>query len=297
LVSEPLYIAFMLGAVCAILRWRERGDRALLPAAGVLAGLALLTRTNGIIVALAVLLLAGMSDRSGRGLQRLRPALVVLVCAAVTTAPWLLRNAMVFGRLAPLSTETGETLVGTYNPTARSDRVDPGAWRTLRHIARYRSVRPELAAHPETTADAVLRRDALSYAAAHPAYVLSVTWHNLLRLAELDGVRRTRFGAWTIGLTGGPAIASAFMFYLVALLALAGALLRPAPRAPRALWLLPILQLVSTVVVIGETPRFRVPLEPFILVIAAVAVERLSARVGAAHPSRASVALPGRGGE
>ncbi len=280
LVSEPLYVAFMLGSVCAILWWRERGDFALVPAAGVLAGLALLTRTNGIVVVIVVLILAGTSDRTGRGLRRLRPAVVVLVCAALTTVPWLVRNAVVFGRLAPLSTETGETLVGTYNSTARSDRVDPGAWRTLRHIPRYASMRAELAARPETTVDAVLRRDALAFAAAHPGYVMSVIWHNLLRLAELDGFRRTRFGGWTIGLTGAPAVAGAFAFYLVALLALVGALLRPTPRAPWAFWFLPVLQLLSTVVVIGETPRFRTPLEPFILVLSAVALERLSGRVG-----------------
>jgi 4-amino-4-deoxy-L-arabinose transferase-like glycosyltransferase len=279
LVSEPLYVAFVLGAICAVLHWRRHGGGGMLPAAGVLAGLAALTRSNGIVVLLAVPVLAAAVGGHRRGLLRLRSAALVLVCAGLTVAPWMIRNAVVLGEMAPISTESGGTLVGTYNSTSRSGRAEPATWLGLSHIAGYQTMYREQRAHPETAIDATLRRDALDFAARHPTYIASVLWHNTLRLAELDGFDRTRFTAGTIDLPGGPAVAGAIMFYAVALLALAGALLPAGRRAPRALWLIPALQFASTVLVISETPRFRTPIEPFLLVLAALAVERLGGRL------------------
>jgi len=178
--------------------------------------------------------------------------------------------------------EGGGPLVGTYNPTSRADRAEPATWLGLSHIARYRLLYREQRAHPETAIDGALRRDALSFAAAHPLYVAEVAWRNTLRLSDLDGFARLRFTAASIDLPGGPAVAGAIVFYLVALLAVAGALSPAARRAPRRLWLLPALQFVTTVLVIAETPRFRTPLDPFILLLAALGVERLTHR----HPAQ-----------
>jgi 4-amino-4-deoxy-L-arabinose transferase-like glycosyltransferase len=277
LISEPLYDALMLGAICAVLRWRHQRTRWWLVAAGVLAGLCALTRSNGIIVLLGVSALtvaAAGHDRPG-ALRRLRAALLVLTCGVLTILPWTARNAVVLHHLVPISTETGGTLVGTYNATSAADSAEPATWLGLSHIAGYGTVYREQSAHPETAIDAALRRDAVDYAGAHPTYIASVVWHNTLRLFDLEGFARTRFTAGTIDLPGGAGVAGAIMFYVVALLALAGTLSARARQAPRALWLLPALQFVSTVIVISETPRFRTPLEPFILLLAALTVERL----------------------
>jgi hypothetical protein len=208
----------------------------------------------------------------------------------------MVRNAVVFGHVAPLSTESGGTLVGTFNPNSRADRAEPAAWLGLSHIARYKTLYREQAAHPETAIDAALRRDALDFAAAHPGYVATVVWHNTLRLFDLDGLARTRFGAGTIGLPGTPAVAGALMFFAVAVLAVAGALRPAARRVPWVLWLVPALQFASTVIANSETPRFRTPIEPFFLLLAALACERLGAgafgRIGRGRPSASE--RPGR---
>lgn len=280
LISEPLYVALMLGSICAILRWRRCGGLWWLPAAGVLAGLCALTRSNGIIVLIAVSALTVFAAGDGRlGRRRLRSALLVLTCGVLTIVPWTVRNAVVLKHLVPISTESGGTLVGTYNSTSRADRAEPATWLGLSHIAGYGTLYREQSAYPETTIDSALRRDAVDFATDHPTYIASVFWHNTIRLFDLDGFARTRFTAGTIDLPGGPAVAGAIMFYVVALLALAGALSARAREAPRVLWLLPVLQFVSTVLVISETPRFRTPLEPFILLLAALTVERLLTRV------------------
>jgi hypothetical protein len=292
LISEPLYVALMLGAVCAVLRWRRSGGGFVLAAAGVLAGLCALTRSNGVIVAIAVAGLAAAGDgHAPRGghrhpLRRLRGAALVLAFAALTVTPWLVRNAVVLGTVTPISTESGGTLVGTYNVSSRSDRSEPAAWLGLSRITGYAGVYREQRAYPETAIDAALRRGALDFASAHPAYIASVAWHNTLRLLDLDGWGRTRFTAGSIDLPATPAVAGAIMFYVVALLALGGAVSRDARRAPGWLWLLPILQFASTVLVISETPRFRTPLDPFILLLAALSIERMATLVGRKMPRR-----------
>jgi hypothetical protein len=277
-----LYVALMLGSVCAMLRWRARrarddhgkGARLMLPLAGVLTGLCALTRSNGFVVVLAVAALAVAFETDRRGLRRLRSAAIVLVSAVLTVTPWMVRNAVALGHLTAISTESGGTLVGTYNGTSRADRSEPATWLGLSHIAGDHTLYREQAAYPETEIDAVLRDDALDFAAAHPAYLASVVWHNTLRLFELDGFDRVRFTAGSIDLPGTPAVAGAIMFYAVALLGLAGAVSPAARRAPRSLWLLPALQFATTVLVIAETPRFRTPLDPFIILLAALTVER-----------------------
>lgn len=62
-------------------------------------------------------------------------------------------------------------------------------------------------------------------------------------------------------------------FWLLAALALAGAWSAAARAAPRWLWLLPVLLWLSTVVTIG-TVRYRTPIDPFVVLLAATATRR-----------------------
>jgi 4-amino-4-deoxy-L-arabinose transferase-like glycosyltransferase len=276
LISEPLYVACMLGAVCAVLARRRRGGVGLLVLAGGLAGLAALTRTNGLLVVGAVVALA--AARSGRSWRRgIAAASLVLVAAALALTPWLVRDEVVFGHFVAISTESGGTLLGTYNATAASNRKEPAAWIGLSHTAGYAGTYREQGAHPGPTVDAALRHDALTYIGNHPGYLWTVFWHNTVRLFDLDGFARVRFGARTVGLPPGPAVAGAIMFWLVALLAVAGVIAGRARQVPWAVGLLVALQFLSTVFVNTETPRFRTPLEPFVVLAAACALERLGA--------------------
>ena len=105
LLSEPLFVALMLAALLA-------GHRRWLVTAGVLLGLAALTRPNGILLLLPLALLAGTWRR----------AVALAAIAALTIAPWTIRNYVVTDHLVPVATNTGKTLAGTYNETARGYR-------------------------------------------------------------------------------------------------------------------------------------------------------------------------------
>jgi 4-amino-4-deoxy-L-arabinose transferase-like glycosyltransferase len=279
-ISEPLYTALMLGAICAVLRWRSRGGLPMLAAAGALAGLTALTRENGVIVLVGVAALAAGGRDSSGWLRRLRAPLLVVVVGVLAIAPWTIRNAVVMGGFLPISDETGPTLVGTYNPLSEANRSEPGSWTgRVSRLPLYREDFIEAPAHSQITLDSIMQHDAITYAVDHPAYIATVFWQNTLRLLELHGTARIRWGAGTIGLPPGAAVDGAIMFYCVALLALAGVFMPATRRVPRALWIIPALQFLTTVLANAETPRFRTPLEPFILLLAAVSLDHVGALV------------------
>jgi len=282
LISETLFVALALGALCAALVHRARGSgrgRRWLLLAGVLTGLAALTRTNGLVLLVPVALLARAPGQPLRSREWLGSAAVLLACVLLTVAPWTVRNAALLGRFVPVSTETGGTLVGTYNPTSHAERRPPANWRVLSAIPRYRVLNAEQRALPEVAVDDHLRADALRFAAEHPAYVPKVLGWNTLRLLDLTGSGRVRFGAATIGVPGGAAVVGSYLFHILLALALAGALLPAARRSPGALWLAPLLIYLSAAIVTSETPRFRAGLEPFVVLLAALAVEAIAARI------------------
>jgi 4-amino-4-deoxy-L-arabinose transferase-like glycosyltransferase len=285
-ISEPLYTALMLGAICAVLRWRTHGGLPMLAAAGMLAGLAALTRENGVIVLAGVAALA-LTGRDSRGRpHRLRAPLLVIAVGVLTIAPWTIRNAVVMRGFLPISDESGPTLVGTYNPLSQANRSEPGSWTgRVSRLPMYREAFLEAPAHSQITLGSIMEHDAITYAADHPAYIGTVFWQNTLRLFELHGTARIRWGAGTIGLPPGITVDGAIMFYCVALLALAGVFVPATRRAPRALWIIPVLQFLTTVLVNAETPRFRTPLEPFILLLAALSLDYVS-RLARPHLTR-----------
>jgi hypothetical protein len=69
--------------------------------------------------------------------------------------------------------------------------------------------------------------------------------------------------------------AGAYGFLALALIALPGALTAGARRAPSWLWLVPIV-LFAAVIVAGSEIRYRAPVEPFIVLLAALAIHSLS---------------------
>ena len=61
-------------------------------------------------------------------------------------------------------------------------------------------------------------------------------------------------------------------FWLCAALAVAGALTARARRAPAWLWAVPLLLFLSVVFLAVETPRYRTALDPFVILLAALAL-------------------------
>jgi 4-amino-4-deoxy-L-arabinose transferase-like glycosyltransferase len=279
LLSESLFVCLELGAIACALALR-RDDRLRWAAgAGVLAGLAALTRSNGAILLLP--LAAGvMGSRPWLSWRAAAPAVALVAAALLVIAPWTARNAHVMHAFIPVSTQLGFALAGTYNDESAHDSRYPGAWRLPLQSRRYAALFGDRSLG-EAALERKLRSRAISYAVHHPLYVLRAGWWNTRRLLDLGGLSFSRLATRASDLSDRVGRVSRWSFWLAGLLALAGAVLPPARRAPRFLWACPVL-LLLTIVFISGSARYRTPLEPFVIILAALALSRIPPRRPAA---------------
>jgi 4-amino-4-deoxy-L-arabinose transferase-like glycosyltransferase len=104
--SETLFLALLWWAIERVLAADRAGDLRGAAVAGVLWGLATLTRETALyFLVVATAWLAW--DRGGDGRRR---AAVFATCAVLTIAPWTYRNWVVFRALIPVSTAGGQNI-------------------------------------------------------------------------------------------------------------------------------------------------------------------------------------------
>jgi hypothetical protein len=326
--SENLLVVFELAAVWAALRaWRAEKPLPLIAAAGVLTGLATLTHQNGIVI-LAPLCFAALGlgrrrslvrsptvssptvrspilrsptplsttppatpQRSRHWAKALLAPLLLVAATVLTIAPWTIRNAVVLHRFIPVSDENGITLAGTYNPTSAANRQIPYKWIYPGAVPAYAPIAQAAPNLTEPALSSRLSSAAFHYIGGHPLAPLQVAYHNLRRLLELEGSAAWHDSAASIGISSGTARIGVLGFWVMALLAAAGLFTRLARRAPQWLWAIPILLVWSVLLVNSETPRFRSPIDPYLIMLAACAIvaaaERIRAHVRAPRFARA----------
>jgi hypothetical protein len=117
-----------------------------------------------------------------------------------------------------------------------------------------------------------LRAAALRYAADHPPYVAEVAFWNTARMLDLAGMSWSRHTASTISVGPRWAEAGVVCFWLFAALAIAGALTSRGRRMPLYVAAVPALLYLSVAFFAFETPRYRTGIDPFIVVLASVAL-------------------------
>jgi 4-amino-4-deoxy-L-arabinose transferase-like glycosyltransferase len=276
LLSEPLFVVIELGLVAAVLAYRRQPR--IWPwaaAAGLLAGLGALTRANGLLLVVP----AAIGVWTARPLLSRRafaaPTAVVLV-ALVAVVPWTVRNTVVMDHFLPGTTQTGFALAGAYNDESRTDRETPARWHNPAGTRDYRPLYLKRGID-EVELDSDLRSKAVDYVGDHPGYVPKALWWNTLRLFDLaasnrddaTGLRHER------GLTVAEDRIARYTGYAALALALAGiALLLRMPRGRRGplfMWLVPPLMIVGAMFILGNA-RYRAPLDPFTVLLAAIAL-------------------------
>jgi hypothetical protein len=206
----------------------------------------------------------------------------VVGATLLTLVPWLVRDADVMHTFVPITDESGYAVIGTYNTYAQH-RTDYPALYTP-PVQEAREFERLVRGRNEAEFSARLESLAIDYIEDHPGSVLKTGFWTTLRLFDLTGAGFERAIEPTWGFPGWLAVVSVYSFWLVGALAIGGAMMRAARRAPWAFWLCPIALLATTVFVIGAT-RYRAPVDPWIVLLAALAVcsgaERMrSSRVG-----------------
>jgi 4-amino-4-deoxy-L-arabinose transferase-like glycosyltransferase len=285
LVSESLFIPLELAAVLCVLEFRSSGGMLRWAAmAGAIAGLAALTRPTGFVLMIPIAL-GVWTLRPRLRVESLLAPLLCLLCAVLILVPWIVRDALEFGRFVPVTTSGGIATAGTYNEASYRDSSNHGAWRDPQVVPRFRPLftTPGI---DEATVDSVLRRDARDFAWEHPGYVAEATAWNLLRLFEIFGgsvvdgngkVVSDRGIGSADPTTERAGLAIAVGLGVVGLFAMFSAGSRTkregkpprVPRGPLFLWLVPILMIAAAAPIAG-VPRYRLPADPFLLILAAI---------------------------
>jgi 4-amino-4-deoxy-L-arabinose transferase-like glycosyltransferase len=282
LMSEPLFVVLMLGSLAAAIQHRRSTHAyrwALL--AGLVGGLAVLTRANGLVLLLP-LAVGVWTVRPRWSWRALAPPALLVAIALATVAPWTVRNAVELHTFVPVSTQLGSALAGTYNDDARLDRENPASWRSLRRIDELRSIYGQVGTIPEAELEKQLRHESLEYVRDHPGYVATVAFWTTRRMLELGGLDWARHTYGTVSVDSGWANAGVICFWVIALLAVAGAFTVRARRTPLFVWAVPLLMYLSVVFLVVETPRYRSPIDPFVILLAALAVTAAARRLR--HP-------------
>jgi 4-amino-4-deoxy-L-arabinose transferase-like glycosyltransferase len=278
LVAENLLTALILAAIWTALRARRAAKPLVwLAASGLFAGLAVLAHVNAIVILIPLVVAAWCARRTP-----LAPAILVAV-TVLTLTPWVVRNAVTMHRFVPVTDENGITLVGTYNKASANDPQVPYRWRLYYSIPGEQALSQQARNFTEPALSSRLQSQAFHYVSAHPLSPLQVFYHNSRRMLELEGSTAWKISASSLDIPIATARIGVLSFWVLCLLAVAGAFTRVVRRAPWWLWLTAVLLWLSSALVNGETPRFREAVDPFLILLGAcavaTAVEALAARL------------------
>jgi 4-amino-4-deoxy-L-arabinose transferase-like glycosyltransferase len=266
LMTESLY--GLLAAVALLAAYRvvdePRTSGALV--LGAVVGLAALVRAEALI--LLPLLLVPLVRRPGG----VRAALLVCVAFAAVLTPWTARNWSVFDRPVLVATEGGETLAGANcDITYFGDRI--GGWTVL--CAEFSGRGNEAATLNE------LGRRGVDYALDHVGRIPVVA---AARLGRSWGA----YAPFDVPEGREPWVMHAGVVVYVLLLPVAAWGLVLVRRRGAGAWIIatPLLTVTLTTLLAYGAVRFRHSAELAIVVLAAIALDRMIARNGPVRPDR-----------
>jgi 4-amino-4-deoxy-L-arabinose transferase-like glycosyltransferase len=267
LLSEMLFTTLLVGAFAALCQWRERGlriDRWLLCSCALFAA-AVLTKATLTVLPPLLLAAAAFCER-----RRFGAALRVLAIAALAysamLSPWWIRNAAVLGEFVPFGSGAGLNLYLGNNPANRTGGTD---WATDTEVERVKI----LSAIPDELARGrAFGKAATDYIAQDP-----------VAFVKRAGQKFVRF--WNPVPNAGAFRSTAFM--LISFLSftpiLALAIVSAIRNRRRFAALAPVYLLIAYFtllhVVVIASLRYRLPLEPFLILLASEPFSRIAGLV------------------
>ncbi len=271
LLSETLALATTTATVLLAYRYLAAPSWPRLAAAGAMAGLAALSRSE--LVLLLPLLVLPLALRTGHVdlRQRLRWAGAATAATALVLAPWVVFNLTRFDRPVLLSSQLGGTLA-----VANCDDTYHGKF--LGYWSLQCSVPIALQAHrdglDQSGEEARLRKHALDYMFDHKSrvpVVVAARWGRMVgvfRPGEYVDLEQLPEGRerWL-------AYANLLSLWVVLALAVPGGVILWRRKAPLLPLLVPPLIVLIAVTVAFYNPRYRASAETSLVLLAAVAID------------------------
>ncbi|MDZ7316662.1 MAG: glycosyltransferase family 39 protein [candidate division KSB1 bacterium] len=264
----------LLTAVYALFIAIKKGRVGLSAPAGALIGVSTLSVTTAGILAPITLLWLFWTQQENRH-RTFRHAAVFFAAFLLVVLPWMARNALVLG-VPTLSTNGGRNLWLGNNPAA--------TYNTGSNLDLPPDLEQRLAGASETEADKIYTQEAKMFIKAHPLH--------FVRLSFLKGAALWRFdpSPTTDGYDVDPRIGkslSILTYTPILLLALYGVLKTDLVRRKEwLLWLLYFAAFTCVHAVFISKVRFRLPLDHFLMIMAAGSMQKLIARFKAARTRR-----------
>jgi len=215
---------------------------------GLLWGFAALTNT-ALLAVMPVFLLVPHLGSPTR--IRWRTIAVILLVSAVVVSPWIVRNRLALGKLVPVRSNFGEELwVGNHPGGTGRIQSNIGPSENLEERERYRTM-------GEIAYLSARQAEATNYIAQDPARFL----------------RQITYRFFYFWFAVGESAPVFFLYRLVTVLALAGIVISLFKRTPEILTILGAVLLYPCVYYVTDVyPRYRYPIEPFLVMFGVFAV-------------------------
>lgn len=254
-------------------------------ASGFFLGLAMMTKSTaaGLIFASS----AALIIFSGANSAGCKKALLMVVSCLLVISPWVLRNYHVHGAFVPLSTEGGITFYAANNPEAatkgRGDYFYPVA------------VMSEMSKLAEVEKDRLFYKKGLEYIREYPLEYAAQAGKRFLRLwrpyphLKGDGGEYSGMHAWVSILSYLPVLA-------FAALGAAFAIRRGQGSFGVTVFLASFAYFSLASMAIRGSIRYRAPVEPFLIILAAYGLDALFSRASPSEVSSQGAIVDGAGG-
>ena len=262
-----------LMALCTMLvvyfayRWRERPLVRYAVAMGAIIGLSALTRGEGLLLAVLIVVPWLLTAKTLPWKERGRQLVLAGLACLIVLAPWAIRNARSFDDFVPLSTNGNELFV-----YANCDETYSGKFLGFWLFDCQEQIRREGrdATGDEAAKSLYWRRIGLDYARDNATELPRVIAARILRQWELFRPWQNTEFAPIEGRNKTAARAGLFTYYGLAVFAIAGVV----TARRRGIRLLPLGALFASVTLTAAyaygTTRFRLPAEPALCILAAL---------------------------
>ncbi|MFA5339151.1 MAG: glycosyltransferase family 39 protein [Candidatus Omnitrophota bacterium] len=253
MITELLYTFLLISIIFFLLRYIQGGGYGNLAFCGAALGIASLTRSVIVLLPVFILLLAGKIFLSqARSVKKyIISAAILLAFFILPIAPWTVRNWKVAHRFIPISTTMGIGLYSSYVPKEG---------KLYGFIASDEVVEKSRSLGSEAAQSDFLAKEALKYIKNNP-----------LRVLKLEVLKTVYFWSvfdWEILGNG----VYNYMYAFIMPFFILGIFVNSKRSWELAPVYLPIIYSFCVSLVFYGSPRFRLPIEPYIIMIGAAGI-------------------------